>query len=104
MISKKEHCEVEAHFLKEDLLTDELTQELIRFSANNNLGILPNNKFEYTCIHIFLSGRKFANYKQLDQYVTVFLESWNSLKYIDGNSFCCFYAKSKKDQYQSVEF
>ena len=96
MISNKEHSEVETHFIKENWLTDELTQELEFFRPNLRVHTTQNDKFESMCRHLFPLGRKFANYRQLDQYINVFLESWKCVKHRDGNSFRCFFAKSKK--------
>ena len=92
-ISNKQNIEVEKHFLEENWLTDELTQELQLFRPNVIVHPAKTDEFESMCKHLFPSGRKFANYRQLDQYVTVFLESWKCVKHIDGNSFRCFYAK-----------
>lgn len=75
MISKKDHFEVETHFLKENWLTDELTQELDKFRPNVRVHPTQSDEFETMCKHVFSLGRKFANYRQLDQYITLFLES-----------------------------
>ena len=40
---------------------------------------------------MFPKDRQFANYKQLDQYLTQFLHSWSILKYRNGNCFKCSY-------------
>ena len=48
--------------------------------------------FEKHVTKLFKSGRIFANYRQLDQYLTMFLESWSILKNRDGMAFRCSYA------------
>ena len=97
MISEKEHSEVEKYFLNENWLTEELMHELELFCPNSNVAIEEYRTFESMCKHTFPLDRKFANYRQLDQYITVFLENWNTIKHREGNSFHYFYAKSKKE-------
>ena len=52
--------------------------------------------FQKYCLHLFPAQREFANYRQLDQYVDLFLKSWKICKNRDGNSFRCFYAKTNR--------
>ena len=54
-----------------------------------------------SCIKIkredrFTLGRRFANHKQMKQYITIFLKTWSVMKHRDGNSFKYFYFQSKK--------
>ena len=53
-------------------------------------------EFTKKCKSLFPIGRKFANYRQLDEYVTQFLQSWKIVKSRDGYSFRCFYAETKR--------
>ena len=95
MISEKEHSKIKKYILNENWLTEELMHELKSFRPNSNVALEEITKFESMCKHIFPSGRKFANYRQVDQYITVFLENWNCIKHREGGSFRCFYAKSE---------
>ena len=91
------HAEVESKFLKENWLTEELTNQLIEHSpclpknTDSTSDFSPNSLFEDKCKNLFPIGRMFCNYLQLDQYVTLFLKSWKIMKNRDGNSFRCFY-------------
>ena len=92
MISEREHSEVESYFIKQNWLTEDLINELNSFIPDSNNESGPNREFESMCKHMFPRGRKFANYRQLDQYITVFLTNWKCIKRREGNSFRCFYA------------
>ena len=96
---KKSKLQLEKHFLQENWLTDELTQELNSMIPQRNDEIEDNQSFESMCKYTFPPGRQFANYRQLDQYLTLFLEKWKCVKHREGNSFRCFYAKSKKRRF-----
>ena len=80
------HAEVESKFLKENWLTEELTNQLIEHSpclpknTDYSSDFSPNSLFETKCNNLFPIGRKFCNYLQLDQYVTLFLKSWKIMK------------------------
>ena len=103
MCSDKVHSEVTAHFVKEEWMTNELIEELMHFTpavyeTNSDIdtsGTDHQTWFSRCCRHLFYKGRPFANYRQLDQYASLFMESWKSVKHRDGNSFRCFYVKSK---------
>ena len=49
-----------------------------------------NNTFTKYCNHIFPLKREFANYRELEQYLNLFLNSWKIRKNRDGFSFKCF--------------
>ena len=51
-------------------------------------------EFKVKCNFAFPVGRRFANYRQLDLYVTKFLHAWKIVKHRDGSSSKCFYAES----------
>ena len=73
------------------------TPALYNANANiNTSGTEHQIMFARCYQHIIYKGRPFANYRQLDQYASLFMESWKSVKHRDGNSFRCFYAKSKR--------
>ena len=51
-------------------------------------------EFKLNYNYVFPVGRKFANYRQLDSYVTKFLSTWKIIEHRDGNSLKRFYAES----------
>ena len=54
------------------------------------------SSFEEKCLRLFPIGRRFANYRQLGQYIETFLRSWSIMKYRDGNSYKYFYSEGRK--------
>ena len=95
---------LESEFLNEDWMTNELVEELFNFvppskSDDKDQNVIDNDlktKFTEYCSHIFPIGREFANYRQLDQYLSLFLKSWKIRKNRDGFSFKCFYANNHR--------
>ena len=91
MCSDKEHGEVTAHFIKEEWLTNELIEELMNFtpavyesSGDMNKSATDHQAwFSRCCKHVFYKGRPFANYRQLDQYASLFMEAWKAVKHRD---------------------
>ena len=97
--------EIATEFLKSDWITAELWEEIVEhvpsasdidLDDDSNLPTKTTASFETKCHSLFPLGRQFANYKQLEQYVTLFCKSWSVLKHREGNSFKCFYAPSTK--------
>ena len=86
MCSDKEHSEVTAHFINEEWLTNELIEELMHFTPVVYKLTADINKsatdyqtwFSRCCQHVFYKGRPFTNYRQLDQYASLFVEAWKS--------------------------
>ena len=95
---------LEMEFLKEDWMTIELVEELYSFvppsaetqTTETDIDSKLQSLFQQYCSHLFPVHREFANYRQLDQYVDLFLKSWKIRKNRDGNSFKCFYAQSHR--------
>ena len=91
---------IEMRLIDQDWITPQLRQELIDHSPSAE-DMIPDaanesifkNKIEFTkhAKLLFPYDREFANYKQLDQYLTQFLHSWSILKYRNGNYFKCSY-------------
>ena len=70
--------------LNEEWLTTELVNEIIDHLPSDddisrdketNIPHCTNDTFAKKCKNIFPIGRMFCNYRQLDQYVKMFLES-----------------------------
>ena len=91
---------IEAEFLKAEWMTNELVEELFHFvppspqdgQSQESIDHTLKVTFEKYCAHIFPLKREFANYRQLEQYLNLFLKSWKIRKNRDGYSFKCFYA------------
>ena len=105
MTSDKTHKEIEAEFLRADWITPELFEELYHSApslmqtaseCNKQSNLERLREFEVKCNFAFPVGRKFANYRQLDSYVTKFLHAWKIVKHRDGNSFKCFFAETNR--------
>ena len=84
MISKKTHKEIEDKFPRADWITQQSSDGLIEGASSSIETNINNNsvskqqcltEFEVKCSFLFPVGRKFANYRQLDVYVTHFLRS-----------------------------
>ena len=84
MRSEKTHKEVEAEFLRADWITPELfdkfyysapslTQSALDFNRQSQADC--RREFEVKCNFTFPVGQKFANYCQLDLYVTKLLNA-----------------------------
>ena len=83
MINTKEisNSELECLFLKEDWLTNDHFDELV-MNVPSKDEMLPDNvhhsttkcktSFEEKCLRLFPIGRRFANYRQLEQYIDFF--------------------------------
>ena len=96
--------ETEQFFKSADWLTETLFDELVnRVPDITHLAKTDTptsvsksqSTFEKYCIDLFPIGRRFVNYKQLDEYVTFFLKSWNIQRQRHGNCFQCFYSTRK---------
>jgi hypothetical protein len=103
---------LEQEFQKEDWISVHLVDELIHFvplvvdknkSQDHNDKFL-NDTFMKFCKHIFPLRRQFANYRQLEQYLNLFLKSWKIRKNREGYSFKCFYAKSNRNYLMKERF
>ena len=103
---------LEQEFLKEDWMTVHLVDELIHFvppavdktkSQEYNDKFL-NDTFMKFCTHLFPLRRQFTNYRQLEQYLNLFLKSWKIRKNREGYSFKCFYAKSNRNYLAKERF
>ena len=103
--SSLSHEQLEQKFLNLEWLTESLMEEIIDHSPSSSDGLTNdqdfNSKkysdaFEKHCRALFPKGRRFANYKQLDEFLTLFLESWKIRKFRQGFVFKCFYSPNSK--------
>ena len=83
--------------MKADWLTESLVSEIME---NLSDARKPDHyqQFVTNCLNLFSIGREFANYRQLEQYIKLFLEGWKISKHRDGNTFKCFYSAPKKER------
>ena len=104
-MSSRSHKEIETEFLRADWIIPQLFDELNEAAPSSYEGNSRTDSFykqqrltEFAekCNSLFPLGRKFVNYRQLDEYVTQFLHSWKIAKNRNGYSFRCFYAESKR--------
>ena len=99
------HEQLEKRFLDAEWLTNELMDEIIDHMPTKQ-DMEPDNiqysatkskeTFERYCKRLFPVGRKFVNYKQLEQYLDLFLKQWSIRKHRDGYTYKCFYSQGKK--------
>ena len=84
-------------------MTESLVFEIMEHLADSRK---PDhyNQFTNNCIKLFPVGREFANYRQLEQFVNLFLEGWKISKHRDGNTFKCFYSAPKKKKKNDIMF
>ena len=109
----KDPLDLKKKFLDADWLTQKLVDAIIdSVPSSHDISSDPkdlivsniNAVFQIKCTNAFPIDRQFVNYKQLEQYVTLFLKSWNIMKHCDGNCFKCFYSQiitKKKISYVS---
>ena len=86
-------------------MTEELLDEIISASPTRSdiksdpvLNSCIKNRviFEGHCNRLFPKNRKFVNYRQLDQYLELFLQPWSIKKHRSGFSFICSYGHDKR--------
>ena len=96
--------EIENYFKNADWLIENLVDQIIDHAPGitdmsiyqvNTSTIKPKSEFENSCSNIFMSGRRFVNYCQLEQYLTSFLEYWSIFKHRGGNSYIWFYSANE---------
>ena len=99
-------------FNASDWLTHELVEEILSAAPirpDIQTDLIPNscvkNKatFERHCARLFPKNRKFVNYRQLDQYLELFLQPWSIKKHRSGFSFICSYGHDKRAKKHSVQ-
>ena len=103
MESNRSDKEIIKFFKRQDWITARLRCELNDHAPTmedmtadpGNCSVVKNiNTFEKHARKIFPSDRIFANYKQLDQYLTEYLSTWSNLKHRNGNCYRCSYSPS----------
>ena len=90
MTSDKTHKEIEAEFLIVDWITPELFEELYHSAPSLAQSASDCNtqsqadrlrEFEVKNNFAIPVGQKFANYRQLDLYITKFLHAWRIVRH-----------------------
>ena len=82
MNSERTQADIVAYFKQSDWITQQLLEEIMFHAPTkadmtmaNGLFIKSKHVFEKNVMKLFRYDRIFVNYRQLDQYLTMFLES-----------------------------
>ena len=103
---------LESEFLKEDWMTVELVEELSNFvrtlfnanQSKENIELVLDIASQKYYLHFFPLRREFTNYRQLEQYVYLFLKSWKVRKNRHGFSFKYVYAQPNRNYIVKNEY
>ena len=83
--STKSESEIDNFFCSAEWITNELTDQIYTYVPQlgittdkiNLSSIKSKDCFERNCNILFPEKRKFMNYRQLNQFITLFLDSWS---------------------------